>query len=113
MATSSTRVAGPSSIKTALVFFVVFMVITVNLQDNIVARMGFDVTYLMMTLVAVIFTGMLIYRSSMLIILVLFLSVGANMPEGFMLNFGIDRDYLAWVLVGVVFAPVMGKFFDM
>ena len=112
-AVSTMTIEGPSSIKTALVFFVVFIAITVNLQDNMIARMGFDSTYLMMTLIAVIFTGLLVHRSSMLIILVLFLSIGANMPGDFMLSLGINRDYLAWALAAVIIAPAMGRFFDL
>lgn len=102
----------PSSIKIALIFFVFLLSIAVNLEDNVLARLGFDGNYLMMALVAVVFTGLLAHRSVLLIILVLFLSIGANMPEGFMLSFGIDRDYLTGVLVAVVIIPLIGKLFD-
>lgn len=102
----------PSSVKSALIFFVFLLTIAINLEDNVLARLGFDANYLMMALVAVVFTGLLAHRSVLLIILVLFLSIGANMPVGFMLNFGIDRDYLTGVLVAVVIAPLLARLFD-
>ena len=102
-----------SSVRTALVFFVLFIAITINLEDNMIARMGFDPTYLMMTLIALIFTGLLENRSAMLVVLVLFLSVGANMPADFMLNLGIDRDHLTWTLLFVIIAPFWGKLLNL
>ncbi len=99
----------PSFIKISLIFFVFLLTIAVNLEDNVLARLGFDANYLMMALVTVVFTGLLAHRSVLLIVLVLFLSVGANMPEGFMLSFGIDRDYLTGVLVAVVMLPLLSS----
>jgi|TARA_Y100000310_G_scaffold344735_1_gene459151 hypothetical protein len=102
-----------SSLKSALVFFVFLLSIAVNLEDNVIARLGFDANYLMMALVAVVFTGLLAHQSVLLIVLVLFLSIGANMPADFMLNFGIDRDYFTGVLVAIVIVPLIARVFNL
>jgi len=102
----------PSFVKIALIFFVFLLTIAVNLEDNVLARLGFDFDFLMAALVAVVFTGLLAHRSVMLIVLVLVLSIGANMPGDFLLSFGIDRDYLTGVLVAVVIIPLVARIFD-
>lgn len=100
-------------VKIILIFIVMLMTVAINLRDNFIARLGFDTNYLVIALVAVVFTGLLAYRNLMLIVLVVLLSVGANMPEEIMLNYGIDRDYLTGILIAIVLAPVLGKVFDL
>ena len=102
----------PGFVKIALLFVVILMTIGINLEDNMINRLGFDANYLIMALVAVVFTGLLAFRNLMLIVLVLLLCVGTNMPEELMVNFGLDRDYLTGILVAIVIVPVLGKLFD-
>lgn len=104
--------ANTGTLRFPLVFFVFFLTIVVNAQDNIIARMGFDNNYLLLTLVAVAVTGLIAHRRLMLIVLVLFMSIGANMPDGFLLTFGIERDYLAGGLVGIVLVPSIARLLD-
>ncbi len=104
---------GRNPLKIALIFLILFLSIAVNLEDNVVARVGLDPNYLMMTLVAVVIAGLIAHRSMMLITLVLFLSIGANMPADLMLDYGIDRDYLTGVLVAVVIVPLLARFIDL
>lgn len=103
----------PGIVKIILIFVVMVMTVAINLEDNFIARLGFDSNYLVITLVAVVFTGLLAYRDLMLIVLVLFLSIGANMPEEFMQNLHIDRDYLTGVLIAIVIVPIIGKVLDL
>jgi hypothetical protein len=95
------------SLRYALVFFVFFITIAVNSQDNIMMRLGFDHQYLLTTLVALVVTGLIAHRRMMLIVLVLFMSIGANMPEAFLINLGIDRDYLTGGLIAIVLGPAI------
>lgn len=104
--------ANTGTLRFPLVFFVFFLTIVVNTQDNIIARMGFDNNYLLLTLVAVAVTGLIVHRRLMLIVLVLFMSIGANMPDGFLLTFGIERDYLAGGLIGIVLVPSIARLLD-
>jgi hypothetical protein len=84
-----------------------FLTVAINLDDNVLARLGFERDYLVMTLVTLVVTGLIAHRRLLLIVLVLFLSIGANMPAAFMLNFGIDRDFLVGVLCAIVLLPVL------
>ena len=102
----------PGILKVVLLFIVLMMTAAINMEDNFIARLGVDSNYLMMALVAVVFTGLLAYRNLLLIVIVLFLCVGANMPQDVMQNFGIDRDYLTGILVAIVLVPVLGKILD-
>ncbi len=75
--------------KGGLIFLVLMITIAINLEDNMISRLGFEPTFLKITLVAVVITGLVMHRGLALVVLVLFLSVEANMPDGFMLNFGL------------------------
>jgi len=88
------------------------MTIAVNIEDNVLARLGFEKNYLIMALVATVVTGLIIHRHLFLIVLVLFLSVGANMPADFMLNFGLDRDYFVGALGAVIITPVAVRYME-
>jgi len=95
--------------KVVFTFLMFFLTIAVNLEDNVLARLGFQRNYLLMTLIAVVVTGLLAHRRLFLIVLVLFLSIGANMPADFMLNFGIDRDFFVGILAAIVLLPVLAR----
>ena len=99
--------------KSILIFVVFLLSIAVNIEDNVVARLGFEANYLMMALIAVVVAGLLTYKRVMLIVLVISLSVAANMPEDFMLNFGVDRDLLLGVLVAIVIVPSIAGILDL
>ncbi|MCZ6501286.1 MAG: hypothetical protein O6945_02085 [Gammaproteobacteria bacterium] len=98
--------------KGGLIFLVLMITIAINLEDNMIARLGFQPTFLIITLVAVVITGLVMHRDLALVFLVLFLSVGANMPAGFMSNFGIDRDILTGILGAIVLVPLVAKIID-
>ncbi len=99
-------------IKGAFIFLVLLITIAINLEDNMIARLGFEPTYLIMALVAVVITGLVMHNNLALVVLVLFLSVGANMPVDFMLNFGIDRDILTGILGAIILLPLIAKVID-
>ena len=98
--------------KGGLIFLVLMITIAINLEDNMIARLGFQPTFLIITLVAVVITGLVMHRDLALVVLVLFLSVGANMPAGFMLNSGIDRDILTGILGAIILVPFIAKIID-
>lgn len=96
-----------------LVIFLMFMMtIAVNIEDNVIARLGFDNNYLLLTLISVVFAALLVHRKLMLVVLVLFLSLAANAPADFLLNFGIDRDYITGALVAIIIVPLIARFLD-
>lgn len=98
--------------RAAFIFLVLMITIAINLEDNMIARFGFEPTYLVMALVAVVITGLVMHRDLALVVLVLFLSIGANMPADFMLNFGIDRDILTGILGAIILLPFIARIID-
>ena len=96
-----------------LIFLLLAMTIAVNVEDNVMARLGFDQSFLRIGLIAMVVTGLIMHRKLLLIVLVLFLSVGANLPADFMLNFGIDPDIFLGALVAIVLLPVLIRLFDL
>ncbi len=88
--------------KILFVFLILFMSISINLPDSVIARVGIDANYLTAGLLAIVISGLLATRKLFLVVLVVSLCIGANMPETFMSSFGIDRDYLFATLIAIV-----------
>ena len=93
-------------IQAGLVFFILFLSISVNLPSSVIARFGFYADYLMAALVAVVITGLVYHKKLFLIVLVILCSVGTNMPEEVMRDWGLDRDILFGILVALVVTPI-------
>ena len=94
-----------------VIFFLFMITLAVNVDDNVLARMGFNNDYLMLTLISMVAAALLVYRKLALVVVVLFLSLAANAPVDFLLNFGIDRDLITGTLVAIVLVPVAQKVF--
>jgi hypothetical protein len=92
-----------------VIFFLFMITLAINVDDNVLARMGFDQDYLMLTLISMVVSALIVYRHLALIVLVLFLSLTANAPADFLLNFGIDRDLITGTLIAIVVVPVAHK----
>ena len=85
------------------------MTIAINVEDNVMARLGFSNDYLLMTLVSMVVAGLLVYRNLALVVLVLFLSLAANAPEDFLMTLSIDRDLITGTLVAIIVVPVASR----
>jgi len=94
-----------------VIFFLFMITLAVNVEDNVLARMGFNNDYLMLTLISMVAAALLVYRKIALVVAVLFLSLAANAPVEFLLNFGIDRDLITGTLVAIVVVPLAGRVF--
>ena len=98
--------------KFALVFFVMFMSIGINLPDGIIARLGMDPNYLIGALIALAITGLIAHRHLALIVLILLMCAGANLPADYAAQVGINRDVLTAGLVAFVLAPYAVHWFE-
>ena len=94
-----------------VIFFLFMITLAINVEDNVLARMGFDDDYLLLTLISMVAAALLVYRKLTLVVLVLFLSLAANAPVDFLLNFGLDRDLITGTLVAIIVVPMAGKVF--
>jgi hypothetical protein len=94
-----------------LVFLVILLTIGVNAPESMLGRAGLDPNALLITLTALVLTGLIAYRGLAAIIATLALVVGANMPASLAAQYGINRDYLLASLIAVVCIPIIKKIF--
>ena len=98
--------------KLALVFFILYLTMAINLPDSYIAHLGVDPNYLMIALIAIVIAGLVTHRHIALITLVILLSFGANLPEEFLISIGMDKDILFATLVVIVFVPLSAKLIE-
>lgn len=98
--------------KFALVFLVLFISIAVNMPDGIIARLGIDPNYLIVTLGALAIAGLVAHRHLALIVLVTIMCIGANLPADYATQVGINRDVLTTGLITFAIAPYILRWFE-
>ena len=91
--------------KFVLVFLVLFMVIAANMDDGMIAALGFDPDILKVALATWIVTGLIIYHNLALIELTVLLCIGVNLPQETLDSLGIDRQILMATLIVFVLTP--------
>ena len=99
--------------KGCFIALLLIMTAAINVEDNALARLGFESDYLMMALAAIVITFLIFHQGMMLVVLVLALSAGANLPEEVVASYGVDRDYILGVLGAVVIIPLVAKLLDL
>ncbi len=80
------------------------MVLSVNLTDSIIGRMGFDPNYLLVVVIAVLTSFMVARRGLIIVISAAGLAIVANMPV--IVIYGVDRDHAAAVLIALLIIPM-------
>ncbi|MDG1207530.1 MAG: hypothetical protein P8N51_19330 [Pseudomonadales bacterium] len=98
-------------IRWGLVFAVFVTTLSMNIGDNLIARVGVQESYLCILIVATACSALLAKRSLYLIATIAMFSLNANMPADFSLNFGFDRDYYAGVMLAMVLQPIVARTF--
>ena len=97
--------------------FILFLMITatmaVNLDDNLLARPGFEMNFGLVLIAALIVAFLAAEQKMAVIFLLGAFSLIANMPADFALNFGLDRDIFFGLLSSITLAPVIAWFFDL
>ena len=97
--------------KILLLALVVFMSIGVTLSTNVLDQFGIEKNYLLIGLVALVITGLVIFRGLALIVIVLLLSLAINLPEDFLAQYSLDKDILLAVVIVMVIFPLVLKGF--
>lgn len=102
----------PALVRTIAVFLILAVTLGLNIDDNLVARIGMAGNYGLIIGLSMLFTLILSGRNVYVVGVVTVLSLVANMPADFSLNFGIDRDYYAGAMMALVFQPVVSHLMD-
>jgi uncharacterized membrane protein YgaE (UPF0421/DUF939 family) len=96
-----------------ILLFVIFSVsLALNLDDNVIARLGFSGNYGFILALALICTMFVAGRHAVIVATVVVLCLNANMPIDFSLNFGYDRDYYAGLMAALVLQPILMRMID-
>ena len=99
-------------IRWGLVFSVFITTFSMNIEDNLIARIGVQESYLCILIVAITCSALLAKHNLYLIATITMFSLNANMPADFSLNFGFDRDYYAGIMLAMVLQPIVARTFD-
>ncbi len=95
--------------RSMMVFVLLLVTLAMNIDDNLLARVGFAGNYALILLLSLLFTVILTGRSVYIVAAIVLLSMVANMPADFTLNFGVDRDYYAGVMLALLMQPFMAR----
>lgn len=98
--------------KIALLFLLMSATLLVNIDDNLLARLGLAANYGIAILAALIVAMMVAGRKLSVVVLVVLLSLIANMPQEFALNFGVNREVFFGLMVSLLIAPYIAHMFD-
>ena len=98
--------------KCLLLFLMMLISLAVNLDDNLITRLGLTMNYGVVILAALTIAIVASSQSLTVIFMIGILSFIVNMPEGFILKFGIDRDIYFGLMASIISAPLVSWFFD-
>ena len=98
--------------KGLLLFLMMVTSLAVNLDDNLITRLGLEMNYGLVMLAALIIAILVAGQGLTTVFLVGMLSFIVNLPAGFILNFGIDREIYFGLMTSIISAPFVAWFFD-
>lgn len=96
-------------VRSITVFLIFAVTLALNLEDNLVARLGMAENYGLMAVMAIVFTLFVLGRNMFFVATIVVLCLIANMPTDFGLNFGLDRDYYAGLMMAMLFQPFLAR----
>ncbi len=84
-----------------------------NMSDSFIARLGFEVNYLLIAGVSLLIAWLTMKQHILIVIVVLVLALSTGVPEETAANFGYDRDVMLAALVALIMLPAIRDFFDL
>ncbi|MES3008633.1 MAG: hypothetical protein V4751_12775 [Pseudomonadota bacterium] len=95
--------------KFALYGLILFIGLGITLARETLTRFGLETNYLLIALVALLFTALLAHRSVMLVLLIVGLCVVINLPPEMLGGVVIDQDIVIAALIAVIILPVVHR----
>ena len=99
-------------VRIAILFLLFSVTLSMNLDDNLIARLGFSVNLGLILVLATTCTLFVARRSELIVALIVFLSLNANMPADFSLNLGYDRDIYGGLMLAMLMQPLLMRVLD-
>jgi hypothetical protein len=85
-----------------LVSLVTLMSIGANLPESVISWIGFNQTYLLIGLIAVVVVSLVRYLKFTLVLVIAILAVGANLPSQMAEEVGVDPQIMLFALIAMV-----------
>jgi hypothetical protein len=99
-------------VRIAILFLLFSVTLSMNLDDNLIARLGFSVNLGLILVLATTCTLFVARRRELIVALIVFLSLNANMPADFSLNLGYDRDLYGGLMLALLLQPLLMRVLD-
>lgn len=99
-------------VRIAILFLLFSVTMSMNLDDNLIARLGFSVNLGLILVLATTCTLFVARRRELIVALIVFLSLNANMPADFSLNLGYDRDLYGGLMLALLLQPLLMRVLD-
>ena len=99
-------------VRIAILFLLFSVTLSMNLDDNLIARLGFSVNLGLILVLATTCTLFVARRRELIVALIVFLSLNANMPADFSLNLGYDRDLYGGLMLAMLLQPLLMRVLD-
>ena len=99
-------------VRIAILFLLFLVTLSMNLDDNLIARLGFSVNLGLILVLATTCTLFVARRRELIVALIVFLSLNANMPADFSLNLGYDRDLYGGLMLALLLQPLLMRVLD-
>ncbi len=99
-------------VRIAMLFLLFSVTLSMNLDDNLIARLGFSVNLGLILVLATTCTLFVARRRELIVALIVFLSLNANMPADFSLNLGYDRDLYGGLMLALLLQPLLMRVLD-
>ena len=94
-------------VRIAILFLLFSVTLSMNLDDNLIARLGFSVNLGLILVLATTCTLFVARRRELIVALIVFLSLNANMPADFSLHLGYDRDLYGGLMLALLLQPLL------
>ena len=99
-------------VRIAILFLLFSVTLSMNLDDNLIARLGFSVNLGLILVLATTCTLFVARSRELIVALIVFLSLNANMPADFSLNLGYDRDLYGGLMLALLLQPLLMRVLD-
>jgi len=96
----------------SILFLLFSVTLGINLDDNLIARLGFSANFGVVMVGAIVCTLFVAGRHALIVATVIFFSLNANMPIEFSLNMGYDRHIYGGLMLALVLQPLLMRVFD-
>lgn len=92
-----------------LSFLILAMTVGINVGQHLLEKLNIDRNYLIITLIALVVSGLIAHTKLFFIVLIIALTGAINLPPEMLAQYGVNPDVLFATLLAVIVAPTASK----